>query len=92
MAKSILQDTKECFVCRATQDLQLHHVLYGTSNRRQADKYGLTVWLCLRHHTGDRGAHFDKGLDLKLKEMAQAKFEETHTREEFIRIFGRNYL
>lgn len=57
MAKSILQDTKECFVCRTTQDLQL-----------------------------------DKGLDLKLKEMAQAKFEETHTREEFIRIFGRNYL
>ena len=92
MARSILQTEKECFVCRTTQDLQLHHVLYGTSNRKQADKYGLTVWLCLRHHTGDRGVHFDKGLDLKLKEMAQAKFEETHTREEFIRIFGRNYL
>lgn len=90
--KSILQEKKECFVCRTTQDLQLHHVLYGTSNRKQADKYGLTVWLCLRHHTGDRGVHFDNGLDLKLKEMAQAKFEETHTREEFIKIFGRNYL
>lgn len=90
--KSILQEKKECFVCRTTQDLQLHHVLYGTSNRKQADKYGLTVWLCLRHHTGDRGIHFDKVLDLKLKEMAQAKFEETHTREEFIKIFGRNYL
>lgn len=90
--KTILQEKKECFVCRTTQDLQLHHVLYGTSNRKQADKYGLTVWLCLRHHTGDRGVHFDKRLDLKLKEMAQAKFEETHTREEFIKIFGRNYL
>ena len=60
--------------------------------RKQSEKYGLKVWLCMRHHTGDRGVHFDKGLDRKLKEMAQTKFEEAHTREEFIKIFGRNYL
>nr|DAG81083.1 MAG TPA: Recombination enhancement function protein nuclease, DNase, HYDROLASE.4A [Caudoviricetes sp.] len=92
MANSILQTEKECFVCRTTQDLQDHHIFFGTANRKQSEKYGLKVWLCMRHHTGDRGVHFDKGLDRKLKEMAQAKFEETHTREEFIKIFGRNYL
>lgn len=90
--KSILQDTKECFECRTTQDLQDHHIFFGTANRKQAEKYGLKVWLCMRHHTGSEGVHSDREFDLKLKEMAQAKFEETHSREEFIKIFGRNYL
>lgn len=52
----------------------------------------MKVWLCARHHTSDYGVHFNKELDLKLKRMGQKKFEEKHTREEFIRLFGRNYL
>lgn len=92
MAKSIIQNEKECFVCRSTQNLQEHHVFYGTANRKQSEKYGMTVWLCQMHHTGNRGVHFDKVLDTKLKEIGQKKFEETHSREEFIKIFGRNYL
>lgn len=92
MAKSIIQTERECFVCRSTQNLQEHHVFYGTANRKQSEKYGMTVWLCQMHHTGNRGVHFDKALDTKLKEIGQKKFEETHSREEFIKIFGRNYL
>lgn len=31
-------------------------------------------------------------LDLRLKQDCQRKFEETHSREEFMAIIGRNYL
>lgn len=92
MAESIIQKEKECFVCRTTENLQEHHIFFGTANRKQSEKYGLKVYLCLMHHTGNRGVHFDKELDLKLKRIGQEKFEETHTREEFIKEFGRNYL
>lgn len=91
--KSILQKEPECIVCRTTYDLHEHHVFFGTANRKQSEKYGLKVWLCHRHHNGsDAGVHFNRELDLKLKRFAQAKFEETHTREEFRAIFGKSWL
>jgi hypothetical protein len=37
--------------------------------------------------------HFNKELDLKLKEMAQRYYEENYgTREDFIKEFGKSYL
>lgn len=40
------------------------------------------------------GVHGRDGhkVDLRLKQDCQRKFEETHTREEFMAIIGRNYL
>lgn len=89
---SIIQDEKECFICHSTQNLELHHIFYGTANRKQSDKTGCVCWLCKGHHTGNYGVHFVKELDLELKQYTQQKFEERHTREDFMRIFGRNYL
>lgn len=40
----------------------------------------------------NEGVHFNRELDLKLKRECQAKFEETHSREEFMKIIGKNYL
>ena len=34
----------------------------------------------------------DKELDRKLQMECQEKFEETHTREEFRKLFGKSYL
>lgn len=91
--KSIIQKNKECYVCRTTYGLHDHHIFYGTSNRKQSEKYGLKVWLCgADHNLSNRGVHFNKELDLELKQLAQRKFEETHSREEFMREFGRNWL
>lgn len=91
--KSILQKNKECFVCRTTYGLHDHHIFYGTSNRKQSEKYGLKVWLCgADHNLSNMGVHFNKELDLELKQLAQRKFEETHTREEFRAVFGKNWL
>lgn len=68
-------------------------VFYGNSNRKQSEKYGCWVWLCGRHHNlSDYGIHFDKELDLKVKKLAQSKFEENHSRQEFMQIFGKNWL
>lgn len=93
MSKSIVQSKRECLICGDINNLELHHIIYGTANRKLSDKFGLTCYLCHYHHTGGDGIHFNKEMDLKLKKHAQKKFEEqVGTREQFIKIFGRNYL
>ena len=93
MAKSIMQDERKCFLCHTTQRLQRHHCI-GGANRKRADKDGLWVYLCVRHHTGDEGVHTTNTKTLReLKELAQSKWEETYgDREEFIKEYGRSYL
>ena len=91
--KSIIQNKKECFVCKTIYNLHNHHIFYGTANRRLSEKYGLKVWLCGNHHNlSNEGVHFNRKLDLYIKKIGQAAFEKTHTREEFMKIFGKNYL
>lgn len=91
--KSVIQQEKECYVCGTTYNLHDHHIIYGTANRKQSEKHGLKVWLCQEHHTGASGVHFNKPLDLHLKKLAQKHFEaQIGARNEFIRVFGRNYL
>lgn len=90
--KSIIQNEKECFFCGRTDRLQDHHIFFGEKNRKHSEKYGLKVWLCVEHHTGKESVHRSAAMDKVLKMRAQAKFEETHSREEFMRIFGKNYL
>lgn len=66
------------------------YCLHGTANRKLAEKYGLWVWLAHDVHMSlhDR----DKDLDRYLQQEAQKAFERTHTRQEWMRIFGKNYL
>lgn len=87
----IVQDMSRCIICGKPHPHK-HHV-FGASNRKWSEKYGLTVPLCYEDHNGsDAGVHFDKQLDLALKKMAQAKFEETYPDKDFRSIFGRSYL
>lgn len=88
---SIIQETKRCWVCGKRTGLERHHVL-GGPNRKHSEEHGLTVWLCREHHTGPAGAHNNRELSLMLRETAQLAFERNHTREEWMQIFGRNYL
>lgn len=90
--KSILQTEKKCYLTGRTGTLHKHHV-YGGPNRRISEKNGFWVWLTPEmHNLSNEGVHFDKEKDLKLKRICQAKFEETHSREEFMALIGRNYL
>lgn len=81
-----------CLVCFKKTGLQLHHVFYGTANRRKSDKYGMVVWLCREHHTGDEGVHHNEYLDNEVKKWAQGQFEQHDSREHFKRIFGKSWL
>ena len=92
MKKSILQDEKECYICHTTANLQLHHCYFGTANRKLSDQDGCVVYLCVDHHTGIIGVHHNRDLDLALIQMAQKKFEETHTRDEWRALFTKSYL
>ena len=89
----ITQEYK-CFFCGNTQNLEEHHCLHGTANRKKADKYGLTVWLCNYHHTGGlRSVHRNNVIDLTLKQYAQGYFlEHIGDMELWMKEFGKNYL
>lgn len=92
MAKSVIIDSEYCAVC-GKHYTEEHHIFFGTANRKISDKYGYVVRLCPEHHRGNTGVHFDRGLDLHFKRLAQKHYEENHgSREDFIALFGRNYL
>lgn len=93
--KSIIQNKKVCYVCGTTTWLEEHHIFEGTANRKLSEKYGLKIYLCHRHHTEvPDGIHFDKWLRDRTKQEAQKIFMEHYdkTTEDFIKIFGKNYI
>lgn len=90
---SIMQTEKRCYCTGSVVRLVKHHVIPGTANRRKADKYGLWVWLNADFHNWIHSSA--PGASDKLKELRKAgqkAFEKTHSREEWMRIFHRNYL
>ena len=91
--KSILQDDLGyCFVC-GRYGTEVHHVYFGSGNRKVADRMGLVIGLCYYHHRGNGGVHGgNRELDLMLKQTAQRQFEAKYSRAEFLALFGRNYL
>lgn len=91
-----MQDEKICYLCSRNGNgdaLEVHHI-FGKSERKYSEKYGLKVYLCGErcHRNGKDSVHRNNEVNLKLKRIAQEKFEETHSREEFVSIFGKNYL
>ena len=83
--KSILQQTKECYLCRLKAEkagyfgqlpstgLHKHHFMHGTANRKLAEKYGLYAYVCERfhHEYGEESPHGNPAVDLMLKQTAQ---------------------
>ena len=95
MGKSILQTEKECYITGSTYNLHKHHIYFGNPGRKISEKNGFWVYLTgALHNQSNDGVHGKNGheLDLKLKRDCQSKFEETHSREEFMKLIGRNYL
>ena len=92
--KSIMQDSKRCFVTGAVSGLDCHHIYFGNPNRRISDEQGFWVWL--RHdihmklHSRQKPFHM---LDTQLKMQCQMEFEgRGGKRAEFMRLIGRSYL
>lgn len=95
MANSIITDDFEhCYLCHRYLGSggEVHHVLNG-ADRKNSEKYGLTVKLChFCHNEPPHGVHFDPIVRNALKREAQKIFEDKYSHEDFMRIFGRNYL
>jgi hypothetical protein len=98
--RSILQpdttrSTRKCYLTGRTDNLQLHHCFPG-KNRKISDEYGFWVYLTADLHNGNDPAAVhnnpNQGWDLKLKQDCQRKYEETHSRSDFMKLVGRNYL
>ena len=90
MHSIIKGDEKDrCYICGKYGEMQTHHLLHGTANRKQADKYGLTVHLCHRCHMR---LHDEGVFDRNLQRIAQKAFEAKYSHEEWMRIFGKNYI
>lgn len=94
MSKSIMQEERRCYISGKVGELHRHHIYEGSGRRKKSELFGCWVWLTPElHNMSDRGVHFNKELDLKLKQECQIKWEETYgNREAFIREFGRSYL
>lgn len=91
--KSIIQkDESRCYICGSMQNLERHHAMHGTANRKWAETYGLTVYLCRTHHTGSIGVHNDAILDERIKKDAQRAFSNIYGRALWMKIFRKNYL
>jgi hypothetical protein len=83
-----------CFFTKQHKDrCEVHHVFYGSGNRKLSEKYGMKVYLSYDYHRGSKnGVHHNKENDLKVKRYAQEQFEKQYSHEEFMRVFKRNYL
>ena len=94
MVKSILQNEKVCYITGSRYCLERHHIYFGP-NRKVSEANGFWIWLVRELHTGTNFAVHGKNgyeLDMRLKRECQAKFEESHSRDEFMALIGRNYL
>ena len=81
-----------CYLCMKRAPVQKHHI-YPGSRRQASEKAGAYVWLCPDCHTmGPHAVHRDPEVMKDLQRTAQWIYEETHTREEFIKTFGKSYI
>ena len=90
--KSIMQQDECCYICGCTHNLEVHHVMSGTANRRLSELYGLKVFLCRDHHTGSIGVHSDIFLKNRLERDAQRAFERIYGHRMWMQTFRKNYL
>ena len=83
--KAIERYNGKCALCGKPYE-HLHHVFEGR-NRSNSTKYGMVVPLCSNCHNYIHNTNYDG-----FKKQYQREFELSHTREEFLDIFRRNYL
>ena len=98
MSKSILQDDKTyCFIHEKYLGVEVpacheHHVIHGTANRKLSEKWGLKVYLCMNCHNA---LHSKTAFhDLDLKQLAEEEWlkQNNKTVDDWIKIFGKNFL
>lgn len=100
--KSIMhnKEDKTCYLCMLMDGnyqkhswLHEHHIFGGDPNRSHSEEYGLKIYLCVPHHqTGKFAVHRCQETQDLLHKIGQREFEERYSRQQFVDIFGKNYL
>ena len=89
----ITNDLEHCYLCtkkgikNVTKD-DLHELIEG-KNRQASMKYGLVIPICRKCHEIVTN---DKTLQDKLHKVAQKEFKKHYKTENFVQIFGKNYI
>lgn len=92
----------KCFICGSGNGVQLHEVFYGNAGRVKSKEDGMVAPLCYNcHHGSNFGVHYNKELDLKLKQYAEKIWIDYYTDKNldyndrinlFIKRYNKNYL
>ena len=105
--KSIMQaDDGTCYLCKLLegndwpQQTEEHHAIFGMGKgfKNLSERYGLKVYLCLRHHrTSKVAVHMNHEMARLVQAHAQRAYERERARgnkrfeKPFFEVFGRNY-
>lgn len=69
--------------------LTIHHVYHGRKYKHLSDKNGFLLTLCDQCH---RKLHSSRVIDKHVQKGMQRKYEQTHSREEFVELMGHSWL
>lgn len=82
-----------CYIHKADCVTTVRHEIFGGPYRQISKKYGLWINVCPEcHNIGSHSIHSNPENYTFLKVKAQILFEQEYTDEDFITIFGRNYV
>lgn len=87
MESILTDDMSHCYICGSPRE-QIHHCMNG-ANRKKSEKYGLIIPICHECHTK---LHDKDDNMLRMRKIAQRKFEQVHSRGLWMIEFGKNYL
>lgn len=83
----LTKDLEHYYICKhKKEDL---HELIGGKNRKISMQYGLVIPLCRKCHETIEN---DETLKEKWHKVAQKEFKKHYKSENFVQIFGKNYL
>lgn len=83
----VTKSLEYCYLCGNKKD-DLHELIEG-KNRQASMKYGLVIPICRKCHEIVTN---DKTLQDYLHKVAQKEFKKHYKTENFMQIFGENYL
>ena len=82
-------DTKKCYLCGSKYKLTWHEI-YSGRNRQNSMKYGLCLRMCLNCHSREQESSQFNNYWHKQGQLYWEEF--IGSREDFIKVFRRNYL
>ena len=81
----------KCIECQRPAS-ETHHCIGKRADRWKSEELGLTVPLCSVCHDKLHNRKEGKELKRKYQKVAQRIFEKTHSRDEWMRIYHKNFL